>query len=58
MHEKLFSIQIFQYFRQIPPGGVHFRACHYYNYLFIYIFQAERRARAVNALRVNVGPAG
>ena len=30
----------------------------YYIYLFIYIFQAVRRARAVNALRANVGPAG
>ena len=27
-------------------------------YLFIYIFQVVRRARAVNALRANVGPAG
>ena len=27
-------------------------------YIFIYIFQAVRRARAVNALRANVGPAG
>ena len=26
-------------------------------YIFIYIFQAVRRARAVNALRANVGPA-
>ena len=29
-----------------------------YIYLFIYIFQPVRRARAVNALRANVGPAG
>ena len=27
-------------------------------YICIYIFQAVRRARAVNALRANVGPAG
>ena len=26
--------------------------------IIIYIFQAVRRARAVNALRANVGPAG
>ena len=26
--------------------------------IYIYIFQAVRRARAVNALRANVGPAG
>ena len=29
-----------------------------YIYMYIYIFQAIRRARAVNALRANVGPAG
>ena len=29
-----------------------------YIYLFIYIYQAVRRARAVKALRANVGPAG
>ena len=27
-------------------------------YMFIYIFRAVRRARAVNAQSVNVGPAG
>ena len=31
---------------------------HVYIYIFIYIFQVVRRARAVNALRANVGPAG
>ena len=30
----------------------------YYIIIFIYIFQAVRHARAVNALRANVGPAG
>ena len=30
----------------------------YIYYIFIYIIQAIRRARAVNALRANVGPAG
>ena len=29
-----------------------------YIYIYIYIFQAARLARAVNALRANVGPAG
>ena len=29
-----------------------------YIYIFIYIFQDVRRARDVNALRANVGPAG
>ena len=29
-----------------------------YIYIYIYIFQALRRARAVKALRANVGPAG
>ena len=29
-----------------------------YIYIFIYIFQVVRRARAVNALRAKVGPAG
>ena len=28
------------------------------SHIYIYIFQAVRRARAVNALRANVGPAG
>ena len=36
----------------------HVYSIYLYIYILIYIFQAVRRARAVIALRANVGPAG
>ena len=46
--------------RSEPPLSVELSEFSLYLYIiiFIYIFQAVRRARAVNALRANVGPAG
>ena len=44
--------------RSEPPLSVELSEFSLYLYIFIYIFQAVRRARAVNALRANVEPAG
>ena len=45
--------------RSEPPLSVELSEFSLYLYIiYIYIFQAARCARAVNALRANVGPAG
>ena len=44
--------------RSEPPLSVELSEFSLYLYIYIYIFQVVRRARAVNALRANVGPAG
>ena len=45
--------------RSEPPLSVELSEFSLYLYIYnIYIFQAVRRARAINALRANVGPAG
>ena len=44
--------------KMLTPEKYPLYGIYIYIIIFIYIFQALRRARAVNALRANVGPTG